>query len=163
MASKLMVRINASKSSKSWNQHRMHGLLLTHDQAMLPVEPPNERIDHLCLMLMPMEPQTYEPALTNKRSFPLTSPRRWPCEGVPTQSRRLAVDDVSLLMGVPDWLAITLSTDELHPLVAMPTTEPIQVRQMRCQDHPSNPPNIIVYKVLFTFYINLKTIFLNFY
>ena len=88
-----------------------------------------------------------------QRSFPLTSPRRWPCEGVPTQSRRLAVDDVSLLMGVPDWLAITLSTDELHPLVAMPTTEPIQVRQMRCQDHPSNPPNIIVYKALFTFYI----------
>ena len=153
MVSKLMVRINASKSSKSWKS-KSNAWPTTHTWSSDATSWAPKWKDR---SLMPNADAHGTPNLrTNtdkQRSFPLTSPRRWPCEGVPTQSRRLAVDDVSLLMGVPDWLAITLSTDELHPLVAMPTTEPIQVRQMRCQDHPSNPPNIIVYKALFTFYI----------
>ena len=81
------------------NQDQLNVLkLLLHDQPMLPVEPPNVRID----ANMPNANanangnlQTYQPAQTC-RDRSTTSPR------LDHVSRRVAVDDVSLLMGVPD-------------------------------------------------------------
>ena len=78
------------------NQDQLNGLLLTHDQPMLPVEPPNVRIDASCLNAYANGYlQTYQPAQTC-RDRSTTSPR------LDHVSRRVAVDDVSLLMGVPD-------------------------------------------------------------
>ena len=132
------------------NQDQLNGLLLTHDQPMLPVEPPNVRIDVSCLNAYAYgNLQTYKPAC---RDHSTSSPR---LDHV-LQSRRVAVKMMchSWWVYQTDLPSHSAQRNCTHWSPCQPGANPSEPSAI--PESPWQPTKYYCTKVIFTLCTNLK-------